>query len=159
MVCTAAMSSSGRARLAHARSSSSAISTRVTAGGLRREDGRARKRCRGCARLRGAAEQRRALAHADPAVPSVCPRGALARRGVADRELKCRLAEGKLDPRRASAVTGGVGKRLLQDSVSGQVDGGLERLRLPRPGNADVSQFIAGVARTSSQAPAFTDKR
>jgi hypothetical protein len=79
-----------------------------------------------------AAEQGRALPHADQPVTPTGPRRAVGGHGVGDAELDGRVAEPKLDPGAARAVAGRVGERLLQDAVGGLIGGGAKRSRRPR---------------------------
>ena len=74
--------------------------------------------------LEAAAEQLRALAHADEAV-AVGRRCAAVGR-VGDGELQRLLAERHLDVCAAASVAGCVGQRLLEDPVRRPVDGGCE---------------------------------
>src|SRR5947209_960858 len=67
--------------------------------------------------LKAAAQQGRALAHADQAVPTAGPPRAAVEHGVGDRESERLFAERQLDLRSTRAVARRVGERFLQDSV------------------------------------------
>ena len=79
-----------------------------------------------------AAEQGRALAHADQPVTAAGAGRAAGRRGVGDGELERRVAERELDPGAARSVAGRVRQRLLQDPVGGLVGGAAQRPRRAR---------------------------
>jgi hypothetical protein len=79
-----------------------------------------------------AAQQGRALTHADQPMSSAGPRQAARGHGVGDAELDRRITERQLDPGAASSVAGRVGERLLQDPVGGLIGGGAKRPWRPR---------------------------
>jgi hypothetical protein len=97
----------------------------MAGGGVRAADAPARRSRarRGCPR-RTRAKQGDALAHANEAVPAaVSVRGAAAAVGDLERQLVFVVAHGH-GRARGAGVLEGVGERLLDDPVAGQVDAG-----------------------------------
>ena len=89
--------------------------------------------------IEGAAEQRRALAHADePVAPARVASTLIAADGIADGDLQRAGSERDLDVGTAVAVTGRVRERLLQDAVRAPVDAGWKRTPLTVDADHDV---------------------
>src|SRR5262249_2925748 len=78
--------------------------------------------------IESSAEQDRPFAHADqPVLSPAGPRLVIGKHGVGDGELNPRVAERKLDSGTARSVSGGVGERLLEDSIGGLIGGTAKR--------------------------------
>ncbi len=147
-----------RARPARIRSSSSTSSTRTGVTGApapRRGTGsraRTRKRPSRSAGVEPAAEQGRALAHADEAVP-VRADGRRRRTGLVTVSSSSSARERDLDVGAARAVAGRVRQRLLQDPVGGPVDARRERSAARRDRRPRRRDPMRGGARRGRRAP------